>query len=88
MSIDGDREAPMNDLLRMPTVMQGTGFARPTLYRDMKRGLFPRPVKLGRASAWPSREVDAIVNARIAGKSEDEIRELVINLERQRSTAA
>jgi hypothetical protein len=32
--------------------------------------------------------VDAIVNARIAGKSEDEIRALVATLERQRATAA
>lgn len=78
----------MQTLFRMPTVMKGTGFARPTIYRDIKRGLFPRPVKLGRASAWPSREVDAIVNARIAGKSEDELRELVATLERQRATAA
>ena len=43
----------MQTLLRMPDVMAVTALARPTLYRDMKRGLFPRPVKLGRVSAWP-----------------------------------
>lgn len=78
----------MQTLLRMPDVMAATALARPTLYRDMKRGLFPRPVKLGRASAWPSDAVNAVIAARIAGKSDDEIRALVDDLQRQRTNAA
>ncbi len=78
----------MQTLLRLPDVMAATALARPTLYRDMKRGLFPRPVKLGRVSAWPSDAVNAIIAARIAGKSDEEIRVLVDDLQRQRADAA
>lgn len=71
-------------LERIHTVMVETGLARPTIYRDISRGLFPQPVKIGRASAWPSDEVAAIVQARISGKSDEEIRNLVADLERRR----
>lgn len=74
----------MQTLLRMPDVMAATSLARPTLYRDMKRGLFPRPVKLGRASAWPSEAVGAVIDARIAGQSDEDIKALVAKLEQQR----
>jgi prophage regulatory protein len=54
----------------------------------VQRGLLPKAVKISeRASAWPSDEIDAINRARIAGKSEDEIRQLVTDLERQRCEA-
>ncbi|MBB6424628.1 AlpA family transcriptional regulator [Sphingopyxis sp. JAI128] len=78
----------MTTLLRMPDVIATTALARQTLYRDMRRGLFPRPVKLGRASAWPSDAVDAVIAARVAGKTDDEIRALVADLQRQRAVAA
>lgn len=76
----------MNTLLRLPAVMSATGLARPTLYLRIKRGLFPVGVKLSeRAVAWPSHEVAAINAARIAGKSDEAIRELVARLEQQRA---
>jgi prophage regulatory protein len=44
-------------------------------------------VKLGaRAVGWPAREVAAINAARIAGRSDDEIRVLVTKLEAARRT--
>lgn len=79
----------MNILLRLPAVINATGLARPTLYVRIKRGLFPVGVKLSeRAVAWPKHEVDAINAARIAGKSDEEIRELVTKLEQQRAAMA
>ncbi|MGA1849751.1 helix-turn-helix transcriptional regulator [Sphingobium yanoikuyae] len=79
----------MNNLLRLPAVMERTGLARPTVYLRAKQGLFPRPVKLGsRMAAWPENEVAAINAARIAGKSDDEIRQLVARLERERAERA
>lgn len=75
----------MNTLLRLPAVMSATGLARPTVYVRIKNGLFVRPVKISeRAVAWPAEEVAAINAARIAGKSDEEIRELVMQLEQQR----
>jgi len=47
------------------------------------------PVKLGeRCAAWPLHEIAAINAARIAGKSDEEIRELVTQLEQQRMAKA
>ncbi len=68
-------------LLRLPDVLAAYGAKRPTLYAHMADGLFVRPIKLGlRFAAWPSTEVDAIINARIAGKTSDEIKALVVAL--------
>lgn len=79
----------MNNLLRLPAVMTATGLSRSTLYLRIKQRLMTPPVKLGeRCAAWPSHEVSAINSARIAGKSEAEIRELVSQLEQQRMAKA
>ena len=65
------------------------GISRSTLYLRIKQGLMPPPVKLGeRCSAWPEYEVAAVNAARIAQKSDDEIRELVVKLQRQRTAMA
>lgn len=76
-------------LLRLPAVQSLTGLARPTVYLRIKLGLFTSPVKLSaRAVAWPRHEVDAINSARIAGRSDDEIKQLVQQLEAARANAA
>jgi prophage regulatory protein len=50
--------------------------------------MFTRPVSLGgRAVGWPSGEVTAVNSARIAGRSNSQIRELVIKLEAARKAA-
>jgi prophage regulatory protein len=53
--------------LRLPAVIEATGLSRPTIYRHMAAGRFPRPVKLlgERAVAWPEAEVAAWQKARI-----------------------
>lgn len=46
------------DLWRLPVVMAKTTFSEPSIYRLMKSGLFPKPVKIGpRAVAWRSDEI-------------------------------
>lgn len=59
--------APLR-LIRMKKVMEMTGLARCTIYRDMARGSFPKPVKIGTASCWPAHEVDAWIAQRIAAR--------------------
>jgi prophage regulatory protein len=72
-------------LLRILAVMAKSGLARSTHYKLIDAGLWVRPIRLSaRAVAWPSNEVDAILAARIAGKSDDEIRSLVQKLEAAR----
>jgi prophage regulatory protein len=68
--------------------MRRTGHARSTVYLMVERGLLPKAVKISeRASAWPESEIEAVNNARIAGKPEHEIRCLVAELEQARGTS-
>lgn len=78
-----------NSILRPPRVVAIRGKCRSSHYADIQAGLFTRPVKIGpRASGWPESEVAALQAARIAGKTDDEIRALVKSLEAQRKAAA
>ena len=78
-----------HSILRLPAVKASTGLSRSTIYLRIAQGVFPRPVSLGaRAVGWPAHEVAALNAARIAGKPDTEIRELVAKLEAARKTAA
>jgi prophage regulatory protein len=79
----------VHTILRLPAVKAESGSSRSTIYLRIKQGLWPKPVKLGaRSIGWPTTEVSAINAARIAGKSDDEIRALVIRLEFARKSPA
>ena len=79
---------PINQLVRRPIVEQATGWTRSTIYRAIDKGLFSLPISLGGGRvAWPQTEVQALNQARIAGKSDAEIKSLVIELEAARSGA-
>jgi prophage regulatory protein len=72
-------------ILRLPAVKSESGLSRSTIYLRVTQGLWTKPVSLGaRAVGWPSDEVEAINAARIAGKTDDEIRVLVKQLEAAR----
>ena len=77
-------------IMRMPAVKAETGHrSHASIYNAIKAGLFTKPVRIGdRAVGWPSQEVQAIVAARIAGKTPEQIRELVCKLERARKAMA
>ena len=56
-----------------------------SLYNDIRAGLFTTGVAIGqRSKGWPDYEVKAIAAARIAGKTDAEIRELVNKLHLKR----
>ena len=75
-------------ILRRPAVVKQTGLSRSTLYNRQSEGLWPKPVNLGaRAVGWPSFEVETLNAARIAGRSNDEVRALVKNLEAARQSS-
>ena len=77
-------------ILRMPAVKVETGHrSHASIYTAIKAGLFTRGVAIGqRAKGWPSVEVQAINAARIAGKTDDDIRELVKRLHAKRAELA
>lgn len=75
-------------ILRLPILLDRIGHSRSTLYQRIADGLWTHPVSIGlRAVGWPDFEVSALITARIAGKSHDEIRELVAKLEAARTAA-
>lgn len=65
------------------------GYSRSTTYNRIADGTLPKPVRMGpRLVGIPHHEIQAVLAARVAGKSDDEIRELVARLEAQRKVAA
>lgn len=77
-------------LLRMQDVLDETGYKSHTSINSLKhQGLFTNPVPIGlRSVGWPDYEVNAINVARAAGKTEEQIRELVNRLHVQRQEMA
>ena len=68
-------------ILRIKQIKAQTGLPNSTVYYHIQQGLFIRPIKLGeRMSGWLESEVNAIMAARIAGKSETEIKARVNRL--------
>ena len=76
-------------IYRLHTVKSESGYSRSTIYLRIAQGLWTKQVKLGpRCVGWPAHEVAALNAARIAGKSDGEIRALVAKLEAARKAAA
>lgn len=74
---------------RLPAVKIESGLSRSTIYLRIAQGLWTKPVSLGaRAVGWPATEVAAINSARIAGRTDDDIRALVTELQAARKAAA
>ena len=76
-------------ILRLAEVIRRRGISRTTHYEDMEKGLYTKPVPIHtRVVGWPEYEEDALNAARIAGKTNDEIRDLVKELMNNRKFAA
>ncbi len=77
----------MNRILRTNEVMNRSGYRRTTLHTRITEKLWTKPIKLGtHAVGWPEYEVDALIAARIASQSDEEIAQLVQKLETHRKT--
>lgn len=75
-------------LLRRPEVLQRLGRSSTALDNDIKAGVVTPQVDYGpRMKAWPSDEIEAIIDARVAGKSDEEVRKLVRHLVAARKDA-
>jgi len=76
-------------IFRLPAVKTETGYSRSTIYLRIAQGLWTKQVSLGpRCVGWPANEVAALNAARISGKTDDEIRALVLKLEAARKAVA
>ena len=71
----------MTTMLKMPALKARSSLGRSTIYVRIDQGLWTRQVRLGpRGVAWPAHEVEALIAARIAGLTDEEIRALVVRL--------
>ena len=75
-------------LLPLRNALEGAGVPLSVGYEQIRRQVFPTPIKDGRRSLVPSDEVEAVIAARIAGRTEPEIRALVQRLLALRQTGA
>lgn len=77
-------------ILRLPEVKRVLGHrADASVYNAIRDGLFTTGVAIGqRAKGWPDYEAQRSHRARVAGKSEAQIRELVERLHAQRVEVA
>lgn len=73
------------EILRLPQVIGITGLSRSTIYNSIASGTFPPPFSLGpRAIGFLRSSVEAWMEARIAGSSEEEMKRLVSELNETR----
>ena len=75
------------NIWRIETCKAATGYrSTASIYNNIRDGLWPKAVNIGRRSVgWPSDEIIAINAARVAGQTDDYIRELVKRLHAKRS---
>lgn len=73
-------------IIRRPQVLKNTGWSKSTLYNRLKDGLFPAPISLGaRAVGFVESECDKVIQAMIAGYSDQQLKDLVQDLVANRS---
>jgi prophage regulatory protein len=76
-------------LLRIPEILRRNGDSRSTYYLRIQQGLWPKPVAIGpRSRGQPDYEVEELIAARIEGRTDEEIRALVLRLVAARKTAS
>jgi prophage regulatory protein len=72
-------------IFRLNELLPLRGISRSTHYLELSRGLWTRPIRLSmRSRGWPAYEVEALIEARIAGETDEGIRTLVEKLEASR----
>ncbi len=76
-------------ILRLPEVKRVLGHrSDASVYNAIRAGLFTTGVAIGqRAKGWPDYEAQTIATARVAGRTDAQIRELVKALHAKRNEA-
>jgi len=72
-------------IIRLPEVCHICGIARATLYKRVKNGVFISSISLGgQAVGWVESEVKIVLKALIRGDTEEQLKNLIIDLTNQR----
>lgn len=76
-------------IIRKPEVISLIGLSNASIYRLINENLIPPPFSLGcRAVGWYEHEIKAVIKARAAGRTEEEIKSLVTEQLQARQLAA
>lgn len=68
-------------ILKQPDVLKQFAFSKSTLFTQINQGLMPKPISLGsRSRGYLQHELDAVMRARVQGKPDSQIKELVQEL--------
>jgi prophage regulatory protein len=68
-------------IVKQPSLLKQFSFSKSTLFAQIKQGLMPKAIPLGdRAVGYLQHELDAVLSARIAEQSNEQIKELVKSL--------
>lgn len=75
------------EIWRIQVVKAATGYrSTASIYNNINAGLWTKPVRTGQRSVgWPSDEVVAVNKARVAGATDEQLRQLVIRLHAKRT---
>ena len=65
-AIEMHRQQPVRLLGWDDLQAKGITSSKPTIYRRIKAGQFPKPVYPGKSPAWPEHEIDAFLLSLIA----------------------
>lgn len=75
-------------IVKQPSLLKQFAFSKSTLFSQIKQGLMPKAIPLGeRSVGYLQHELNAVLSARIAGQSSQQIKELVKLLTAQRKGA-
>jgi prophage regulatory protein len=73
-------------IYRLPAARAAAGVGRTKFLGDVQAGLMVPSIKLGpRACGFPASEVEAVIKARIAGATDEQLRRLVARLVAERT---
>ncbi len=73
-------------IVKQPALLKQFAFSKSTLFNQIKQGLMPSSIPLGnRAIGYLQHELDAVLQARIAGQSPAQIKALVTSLKVKRT---
>lgn len=82
-------ESQQLKILRKPEVLALIGLSSTSFYRHITEGLLPQSFSLGcRAVGWYEHEINAVIKARAAGHTEQQIKKLVAEQMSARQQAA
>jgi len=72
-------------IIRLDEAKNILGLSKSSFYNRIKEGALPSAINLGgRAVGWVEQEISAILNAMIAGKSQSDVKALVVELTNKR----